>query len=337
NRVLLLEGTVEDPATEIELYCKKENWIGYFLPEEQNVFDALANIEEDIYHIKHEDYACWRYDYNISNVCTDGFKSGNALSPGTWVCNGQPVIKYGEMIKVSPLHNIPDFKWNNSGKPSSGEIRPKVEYYVYEKLADYATFVIELDTTETKPTEIAAFVNNSCVGACSVLPTDTVVVLSAYLGEQPGDSVVFEQHYGTTKQSNRAITNYLVKDNQRQVFERKAIRTGEKQEAYIISFNPEKLTNPIAGTTAELTLYPNPASHSVLLNVMLERKGFASMEVYDMQGRQVKVLISQELPAGNSMFNWDLTNQQGIRLQTGAYVVKLTTDQHSTTRKLLVE
>ncbi|MDP2723056.1 MAG: hypothetical protein Q8O72_09880, partial [Bacteroidales bacterium] len=47
NRVLLLEGTVEDPATEIELYCKKENWIGYFLPEEQNVFDALANIEED--------------------------------------------------------------------------------------------------------------------------------------------------------------------------------------------------------------------------------------------------------------------------------------------------
>ncbi|MDP2722179.1 MAG: hypothetical protein Q8O72_05440, partial [Bacteroidales bacterium] len=28
NRVLLLEGTVEDPATEIELYCKKENWIG---------------------------------------------------------------------------------------------------------------------------------------------------------------------------------------------------------------------------------------------------------------------------------------------------------------------
>ena len=237
DRVLLMEGTVEDPETEIELYCKKENWIGYFIPEKQNVFDALSDIIDDVYHIQMEECNCWRHNYPISNVC--GSKSTDDYSPGTWICDGRPVIDYAQMVKVSPELDILDFKWSYSGSSSDFEERPEVEYYEYEKSAGYETFVIILDTTQTIPTEIGAFVNNSCVGATAVMSSDTVVVLSAYL-ESIGDSVTFEQYYGGNKSTNKAINNYFVKNTANNSFTRRVIYSGKKQEAFIISFADKK-------------------------------------------------------------------------------------------------
>jgi len=334
NRGLLMDGTVEDPASEIELYCKKENWIGYFIPEEQNVFEALADIVDDVYHIQLENCNCWRYNFPISNDC--GTKSLKDYSPGTWLCDGRPVINYAEMVKVSPLLDILDFQWNYSGNPPTGEIRPKVEYYEYEKGADYETFVIILDTTETIPTEIGAFVNDTCIGACSVLPTDTVVVLSAYLSDNPGDSVVFEQYYGTSKMSNLAINNYYVKNN-KQLFERRVVYTGENQEAFIISFKSNSIIKPTQITADEVQLYPNPSSGNVMFNIILEDKSNVKLTVYDFQGRIVKVLLDEKLPKGNTQLSWNLANLSNTRIPAGAYLVKLTTNNVNTTTKLIVK
>ena len=164
DRLLYMYGMQEDPATTIDIYCKKQNWIGYFIEEEQDVFDALADIEPDIYHIKHEDYDCWRHNFIVPDQCGGTTKSTTDITPGTWVCNGRPVIKYGEMIKVTPIEDISNFQWNYSGNEPSSNGRPEIEYFEYEKTADYETFVIELDTTEAKPTEIGAFVNDTCIG-----------------------------------------------------------------------------------------------------------------------------------------------------------------------------
>lgn len=338
DRILLMDGVIEDPATVMELYCKKENWIGYFIPEEQNVFDALAGIKNKVYHIQHENYNCWRYNVPINNECDNGTKSVSDYPPGTWVCNGKPVIKYGEMIKVSPFEDILNFTWNWSANPPSGLIRPEVQYYVYDKLADYETFVLELDTTGTKPTEISAFVNDSCVGACSVLPSDSVVVLSAYLNGLPGDSVVFEQHFGSSKMSNQKMDEYYVKNNEKQTYEKRVIRTGEEQEAFIISFKVGSDTKPvILPFGAELTMYPNPAGRNIFFDIKIGSPGFVSIEVYDFQGRKVKTLLNETMQAGGAQFSWDLKGQDGTQIPAGAYLVKLSTDKTNTTKKLIVQ
>jgi hypothetical protein len=338
DRILLMEGTVEDPATVMELYCKKENWIGYFIPEEQNVFDALAGIKDKVYHIQHENYNCWRYNVPINNECGNGTKSVSDYPPGTWVCNGKPVIKYGEMIKLSPFEDILNFTWNWSGNPPSGQIRPEVQYYVHDKLADYETYVIELDTTGTKPTEIGAFVNDSCVGACSVLPSDSVVVLSAYLNGLPGDSVVFEQHFGSSKMSDQKMDEYYVKNNIKQTYEKRVIRTGEEQEAFIISFKSGMNTKPASlPSGAELTMYPNPADRNIFFDITIGSPGFVSLEVYDFQGRKVKTLLNETMQAGGAQFIWDLKGQDGTQIPAGVYLVKLSTDKTKITKKLIVK
>lgn len=331
NRVLIMEGTVEDPASSIDLYCKKENWIGYFIPEEQSVFDALADIIDDVYHIQLENCNCWRHNYPISNSC--GTKSTKDYSPGTWICDGRPNVNYAEMVKVSPLQDIFNFQWNYSGNPPSDEIRPEVEYYAYEKGADYETFVIVLDTTETIPTEIGAFVNDTCVGACTVLPNDTVVVLSAYLSDNPGDSVVFEQYYGSSKMSNLAVNNYYVK-NSSQLFEKRVIYTGEKQEAFVISFKDGTVTIPTQKITDELHLYPNPAADNVVFNIILEHSSNTKLTVYDFQGRVVRVLLDEKLQEGNTQVICNLNND---KIPAGSYLVHLTTNNTNITKKLIVK
>ncbi len=241
QKTLTLRGTVESPNAGINLYCKKDNWIGYFLYEEQNVFDALAGIENQLYHIKGQTFNCYRYNYPVSNVC--GSKSTNDYLPGTWICNGRPNIKYGDMIMVKPdtEYTITNFQWNYSGNPPSNIIVPDVEYFVYEEEATYTTLVIELDTTATNPNEIGAFVNDTCVGACSVNEQDSVVVLSAYLGDKPGDSITFEQHYSSAKSTNTKVNDYFVLNNKTNIKEKRIIKTGGKQDIYIISFRKEPI------------------------------------------------------------------------------------------------
>ena len=132
--------------------------------------------------------------------------------PGTWVCQGSPLnIKYGDMVKVTPFEDIIGFQWNYSGNPPDNGTTQGTTYYTYEEEPTYSTFVIELDSAGENPVEIGAFVNDTCIGASVVETTDSVVVLSAYLGENPGDSVVFEQYYGSEKSAGKRIKDYYVR------------------------------------------------------------------------------------------------------------------------------
>jgi len=336
--LLRLTGEQQDPTTSIELYCKKENWIGYFLEEEQDVFDALASIEPDIYHIRHQDYNCWRHDFPVPSVCGSTTKSTTDITPGTWVCDRRrPVIKYGDMIKVTPLEDIFGFQWISSGSIPSSEGRPPVEYYSYTELIDYETFVIELDSSEMNPTEIGAFVNDTCVGACSVTETDSVVVLSAYLEIAPGDSVVFEKHYGTAKMSNSIVDNYYVKNRNSELFEKRAVLTGEKQQAFIISFRKEKEKENDKTKDISINIFPNPAHNIVQFKLITEAGVQMNISLLDINGKKIAQLIHEENKSGTFIGKVLLNDQNGNKLTPGIYFIRFIIDETVETRKLVVQ
>jgi len=63
----------------------------------------------------------------------------------------------------------------------------------------------------------------------------------------------------------------------------------------------------------------NPFRGSGVLNVALPQAGYTTINVYNAAGRMVQNITAGELPAGQSVVNWDATN-----LESGTYFVRLT-------------
>jgi hypothetical protein len=76
--------------------------------------------------------------------------------------------------------------------------------------------------------------------------------------------------------------------------------------------------------------YPNPFNPSTTISFSLPSKGFVSLKVFDLIGRRVATIISEELPAGNHSRQWNANN-----LASGIYFYRLQTGSFTETKKLL--
>ncbi len=70
--------------------------------------------------------------------------------------------------------------------------------------------------------------------------------------------------------------------------------------------------------------YPNPFNPSTTISFALPFRSLVSLKIFDMLGREVATIISQEMSAGNYSKQWNATNvSSGIyyyRLQAGTYI-----------------
>lgn len=77
--------------------------------------------------------------------------------------------------------------------------------------------------------------------------------------------------------------------------------------------------------------YPNPFNPSTRIAVELKEKSSVSLEVYNMLGQKVAVLVNSELPAGITNVDFD-----GSMLSTGAYLYQLRVNGVSLTKKMML-
>ena len=70
--------------------------------------------------------------------------------------------------------------------------------------------------------------------------------------------------------------------------------------------------------------YPNPFNPATTFSFSLPSRSFVSLKVFDALGRQVEVVLSEELPAGTYSRNWNAeTFPSGVyfyRLQAGSFI-----------------
>ncbi len=336
NRTLFLKGTVEDPLATVDLKYSDgngtthiDNWIGYFLYREQNVFDALGIALKDIFSIQHQNYSCWRYHYPVSEYCAT--KSTSDYAPGTWICDGNPVLKYGDMIVVKTFRDINNFQWQQTGATRNYPDRPQPGYYVYEEKPDYSTFVIELDTTQSNPVEIGAFVNNTCIGSTAVLTTDSVVVLRGYLTGQNNDSATFEEHYASYPTKNKKVDQYYVINPYNRSAEKRSVKVGERKSYYLVSFNRKKNPNPHRENKLFLVdLYPNPASKNLTLQYNLVENEKVLVTVLDITGREV-FKSSWQQTKGEHQSSIDTH-----KLKNGMYLLQLSAGNQTVVKRFLI-
>lgn len=69
--------------------------------------------------------------------------------------------------------------------------------------------------------------------------------------------------------------------------------------------------------------YPNPFREATTITYEVARPGRVLLEVFDVQGRCVRVLVARELPAGMHRITWDGTDDAGMPVAAGTYLYRL--------------
>jgi hypothetical protein len=88
---------------------------------------------------------------------------------------------------------------------------------------------------------------------------------------------------------------------------------------------------------APLTVGPNPLTEPIAwLYFGLEREEPIRLEMFDLQGRLVAMLVDEVLPAGNYRIAWDGNDDRGARVGSGIYFMKLKRPGGSEVRKVSV-
>jgi len=77
--------------------------------------------------------------------------------------------------------------------------------------------------------------------------------------------------------------------------------------------------------------YPNPFNPSTTINYGLPVSGFASLKIFDMLGREVKILINERQEAGSHAITFNATN-----LPSGVYFYQLKAGSYTETKKLVL-
>ncbi len=82
--------------------------------------------------------------------------------------------------------------------------------------------------------------------------------------------------------------------------------------------------------------YPNPFNPTTMIRFDLEKSGPSELAIYDLLGRKIKTLVSDNLAAGSYRLQWDGTNAAGEQVGSGVYFYRLTGDALAMTRKMIL-
>ncbi|HEX9973654.1 MAG TPA: T9SS type A sorting domain-containing protein [bacterium] len=82
--------------------------------------------------------------------------------------------------------------------------------------------------------------------------------------------------------------------------------------------------------------YPNPFNNSTILKFDLRTASLVTLEIYNVVGQKIYILVNERRQPGSYHITWDGTDDSGILTPTGIYFVKLLTDDFVSVRKMLV-
>jgi hypothetical protein len=82
--------------------------------------------------------------------------------------------------------------------------------------------------------------------------------------------------------------------------------------------------------------YPNPFNPTTKIEFTLAKSGFVTLQIYDVRGRKVRTLVSENLPSGYKSVLWDGKNDDGKDVASGVYFYQLKVGDFSEPKKMLL-
>lgn len=90
----------------------------------------------------------------------------------------------------------------------------------------------------------------------------------------------------------------------------------------------------IPGTFTLRQNYPNPFNASTIIEFAMDQPGLVKLEIYNILGKKVAVLLDEYCPAGTHRVSWEGTGPDGTDLVSGIYFARLAVDGSMQTRKM---
>ena len=104
-------------------------------------------------------------------------------------------------------------------------------------------------------------------------------------------------------------------------------------DAYL-SAAPDNLTfNPITSNS----IYPNPVTDMAYIELELYESGDVKIEIIDSRGRVVSLQKERHHGAGIQKFEWDGTNEIGVRMPEGIYFTRISSSEGIWVEKFLIK
>ena len=150
-------------------------------------------------------------------------------------------------------------------------------------------------------------------------------------------SAAFDPHVGWPQQNKMGDYFDMISDNDGASIAWAGTFNGEEDVYYgrisqiPVAINDGKDENRVPKTFSLYQNYPNPFNPSTKISFALPMQEFVTLKVYDVLGRQVKVLLNEIKEPGNYDINFDAS-----RLPSGTYFYTLTAGSFTQTKKMLM-
>lgn len=82
--------------------------------------------------------------------------------------------------------------------------------------------------------------------------------------------------------------------------------------------------------------YPNPFNPSTVLEYSLPLRSQVRLEIFDILGRRVRLLVDNWQPAGEYSISWNGRSESGERVTSGVYFYRMTAGNYSSRRKMIL-
>ncbi len=308
--------------TTITLNAGQENWVGYFLPNNQNLDVALSGILDKIVSIKAED---WTYI-----PMNSGTKDDPIPVPSSQI---RP-LEYGKGYIIRVNQDI-SFQWNDSGSSVPAYVPPITRTFTYNAKPDYEVIdIMSVDNgTKSSIEEIAVFENGECIGA--VVGDKLPVQLLAYTDEanKALDNLTFRVSYkGQKKQS--CVSDYLVFDQKKNNYVQKNLKNGFGYAQ--IKLSPKNADFSPVPQKIILNNYPNPFNPETFITFSLPEKMPVDIAIYNIKGQLVYTLVDKIMSAGDHSLVWNGVDNNHMKVKSGIYFCKLKTSHSEAVKKLML-
>ena len=149
-------------------------------------------------------------------------------------------------------------------------------------------------------------------------------------------------YYGVRNDCSRAI-RAATRVYEYATGQARTVRWNKRQRQYVE--DPDELDPMTDEFTEEKTLaqavainnnYPNPCTESTIISYSAPAGGNVELTIYDVHGREIRTLTNGPSLTHHSQVVWDTTDNAGKRVSPGIYVCRLTTEDHSESRKISV-
>ncbi|MCJ7812536.1 T9SS type A sorting domain-containing protein, partial [bacterium] len=82
--------------------------------------------------------------------------------------------------------------------------------------------------------------------------------------------------------------------------------------------------------------YPNPANQTTLISYNLHKRTKVTLQIYNIYGQLVKILVDELQSAGYHTIYWDGYDNKGIKVSSGTYLYHIKTNEFSESRKMVI-